>query len=325
MLHLLEKIYNKFFKIKYYRNTVVYGNKLKTQDKKRLVFYLNYPKFIHFGDTLWFEPIIRFISKYFEVAVYCNPSMEFYFKGLGYNIIQLDQIASNDIIISRLELVYHLRKLNNVVFINFEFSTLDKPLITDIILKIRSLFESLNIHSISHNNQQSFYDKPLPVPMLSEEMLATLERLKVNTDKKYVIFNNYLDSHSKFMTEEDLFKARCELYDFVREFKVKNDVLVIHTGSKLDLEKDAALSSSYDFVDLDLRGKTSIFDLFGLAGSSCTSNYIGFDTFWLHLFNLYNKDSYIKLKPGATTDYNEQVKNFVIIPYTNYTHKVYFL
>lgn len=50
-----------------------------------------------------------------------------------------------------------------------------------------------------------------------------------------------------------------------------------------------------------------------------------FDTFWLHTFNIYDKNSHILLRPGYSEHYNDQVKNYVAIPFSAAKSKVIFI
>ena len=64
---------------------------------------------------------------------------------------------------------------------------------------------------------------------------------------------------------------------------------------------------------------------FVLASLENVVSYLGFDAFWLHLFNLYNKSSHVMLRPGFSVQWKNQVKNYVATPYIAEESKVKFI
>lgn len=315
-LPFLERLYCFIFR-KLNKNIVCTMNqKAENINKHRVVFYLNYPKAIHFGDTLWFEPLVRLFAKnYTNVYVYPSKAMSFYFKKLGFKIIEQESdIKKNDILITRTNLVYFLRNRQSI-FIDFSYKTIKHKLIDNILTELEKALSLPKSNEISPKTSKINY--------LKGDQQKVFDKFNLLDDVEYVIFNNYIDSFDLQMKIEDLDLSREKLALFVNDFKLKNPKYkIIYTGSKIDLEKYALLP---DFVDYDLRAKTSIEDLFILVSAPQIKYYIGYDTFLMHLFNLYSKDSYIKLRPGYDEIYNQQVKQYVAIPYSGTTHQINFI
>ena len=308
-LIILEKIYYRLF-VKFHKIERCFY-KHKTIDKsKRVVLYLDYPKFIHLGDTLWCEPVARLIAANFNLAICCNYQMEFYFRRLGYNVINKSSISHNDLLIARNELAYHLRN-KNVLWINFDYTKVFQPII-NVVLNNVADYLGLNLNDA----------RPRSLNFSPAEKSFVALKYEIASGDKYVVLNNYIDSHKFGMKSVDFNVADKAVLRFAQEYKKDAGVKLVHVGTKREKEKDP---NHYDIVDLDLRGLTSVEEAFILASLDNVVNYIGFDAFWLNLFNIYNKSSYIMLKPGFSEMYNRQVRNYVAIPYLSGKNKVTFI
>lgn len=308
------KIYLKCIKIVNKRKYLIYHGNFSPEiiKSKRVIFFLDYPSAIHFGDTLWFEPICRLFAMHYSIFVCANPSIEFYFKKLGYKLISKEQIKSDDFIISRREVAYYLRKYDRFL-INFIYDVIDDKLIDKLIY---ILGEQFKIDSSLIGAQ------PLALNYSKLEQLELIKRFNIKIEEKYIIFNNYIDSYKPRTRKSQYIMADEQLIKFVEKYKIEHKVKVIYTASKKDILKK---NVSYSFVDIDLRGQTSIEDVFKLVSMPQIANYIGYDTFWMHVFNLYDKNSYIKLKPGFNENYNNHVKKYVAIPYSNAKSEIVFI
>jgi len=382
MSTLCEKIYNRVF-IWFHKiypcfyKTGKHSEEFKTplacvskiQEKTRVVFYLDNAKLIHFGDTLWFEPIIRLFqsnqleNKYY-VKICCNEQIEFYFKQLGYEIIQKEEIVCDDIIVTSTAMAFLLNKItNSILFINFNYTNIKEPLINHVIKgitrfcsenrdKIQSADQRFSdILQVSkshfHGLNRASEAKPQEIGFSKEEVLNFIKKTNEsnpNTEildfrNNYIVFNDYIDSQKFTMKISSIIKNREKLAsDTIELVKANNEraleypmsttvpiSAIIYTGTKKDKEKDIynnifdviKLKNKEDFIMpiIDLRGKTNIRDAFTIAACSNVIFYVGFDTFWLHLFNLYNKECHVMLKPGFSKKYNMQVKKYVAVPF----------
>jgi len=308
-LTIPEKIYYKLF-IRFNGINKCFYKHGKIDKSKRIILYLDYLKFIHLGDTLWCEPVAGLFNASFNLAICCNSSMEFYFRRLGYNVIYKSLINQDDVLVARTELAYHLRG-KNVFWFNFNYINVSEPIINAV---LNNIADCLNL--------KVDYAKPRALNFNSAEMKATSLKFGLDSNLKYAVFNNYIDSHKWRMTSAMIRKANNALRNFAEKYKKETGVKLIHTGTSKEKNQDL---SSYGVADLDLRGETSAEESFILVSMDNVVTYIGFDAFWLHLFNIYNKNSYIVLRPGFSGKWKNQVKNYVATPYIAGESKVTFI
>lgn len=307
VLNIPEKIFYKSF-IKFNNIEKCFYKKKNIDISKRMVLYLDYPKFIHLGDILWFEPVARLLDEKFNLAICCNRPMEFYFRRLGYKIIDKSSVDSSDLLLARTELAYHL-KGKNVLWINFNYINVSQPLINTVLDNIAGY---LGLEKIKDA-------KPRDLRFSPEEKKSVADKFGIDSRYSYIVFNNYINSQKMGMRKSEFRKADAALRLFSEKFKNDNHVRVIHTGTGKDKDADKTNES---IGDLDLRGMTGIEDSFVVASLENVTAYIGFDAFWLHLFNIYNKNSYIMLRPGFSAKWENQVKKYVAIPYLTPDSKI---
>lgn len=81
--------------------------------------------------------------------------------------------------------------------------------------------------------------------------------------------------------------------------QVKNDGYIIcYLGGKADAPLHSRLM---DYVDIDLRGKTSFRQLLAIIGSDNCAGYIGFDNALMHMHLLYRKPVFVKFRGRVTS------------------------
>ena len=308
-LTIIEKIYYKIF-VKYHKIEGCFYKHKAIDKSKRIILYLDYPKFIHLGDTLWCEPIARLIAANFNLAICCTSQMEFYFKCLGYKVINKSSISHSDLLVARTELAYHLRN-KDVLWINFDYTKVSKPIINVVLSNVA------NYLGLNFNNAQ-----PRSLNFSPAEKSSVALKFDITSVDKYAVLNNYIDSHKFGMKNGEFLAAEKAMLRFAAKYKKDACVKLVHVGTNREKEQDP---NHYEIIDLDLRGLTSVEEAFILASLDNVVNYIGFDAFWLHLFNIYNKSSYIMLKPGFSEMYNRQVRNYVAIAYAGEENKVTFI
>lgn len=304
-----EKIYYKSF-VKFNKIEGCFYKNKKIDKSKRIVLYLDYPKFIHLGDTLWFEPIARLIAANYNLAICCNLQMEFYFKHLGYKVIDKSSISVGDLIIARPELAYHLRD-KDVLWINFDYTKISQPIINVVLNNVAAYLE------LNSNDAQ-----PRAINFSLAEKSSVALKFNIVLGNNFAVLNNYIDSHKLGMSNAEFREADKALLRFADKYKQDSGVKLIHTGTKSEKDQD---QNYYEITDLDLRGITSVEESFILASLDNVVNYFGFDAFWLHLFNIYNKNSYVMLKPGYSETLKRQIKKYVAISYGAGKNKVTFI
>lgn len=298
--YLIGKVVN-HFQIHGLRRNCLFGNffclNKKPDNPKEVIFYFPNYQFMHLGDHLFFEPLIRYLKESgLNVSVKPIKSMEFYFKKNGYKIAKDSDLNKADLVISKVELISELTFFadKSVILIETAYNNISTPLCNDMIEKLSKI---LNLELKNFDAQPKF--------------LVDLESdLDINfvNGEKYMLFNNYIDS-GFFRVRE---KHQIILMEFAKKIKKDFGFKIIHTGSNEDLKKD---KRNYPFVDIDIRGKSSIESIFYLANLDSVKGNISFDAFQMHLFFMVRKKSYILFR-GRFLKKNEKfIKEFVNPPF----------
>ncbi len=295
----LKKVFNKLEVFKLRRHAIASNlfllNK-KCNQVKSILFYFPDYEMMHFGDHLFFEPLARHLRSHgYRLIISPINAMEFYFQDLGYRIGDDSSLENIDLIITRVEFIGALKNVDSqILFIDTASSKIKSPLCNDIIEKVS---EFLGLQNLNYN----------PVPSYSytvnEGKLSFLSK-----NNNYIIFNNYIDSGSirSGSTHQN------SIIDFVRSLKDKTGFKVVHTGSSNDKNCDSRV---YDFVDIDIRGKTSIKDLFIICSLNNVIYNVSFDGFQMHLFFVQNKKSFILFRGRLIKRNEDYIKKFVNPPF----------
>ena len=262
----------------------------------KVVLYFPHYEFMHFGDHLFFEPLARFFkSKNIDIKIKPVEQMEFYFLDVGYQIATLDDIKKADLIITRAEFYTDVKRWPNkkILLINSSSTKIRQYLCKDIVDKV-ARFLSLD--------SENFIAKPA-------RLKNHPENINLDSSYNYVIFNNYIDSGYQRLIKRDYLK----LQNFARNFAEEHNLKVIHTGTQKEKDKD---KNTYDFVNLDLRGKTSPADLFFLASHNKVKFNISFDALFMHIFSIYGKKSFVLNRERFSRAKREHfIKNYVNPPF----------
>lgn len=293
--YLVKKVINKYDAFKLhsnvrYDNLYVYNLPKNIKTVKNILLYFPDYQMMHLGDHIFFEPLIRELKKAgFNVEIQPVKMMEFYFINLGYQIGNI-KTKKYDLIVTRIEFYPSLKNSNfSIIYVEIANYKIIQPLCFDIIKK---LFNILKIET----------EKIDDIPKLVSSVLSESLKNILNSKDKYILFNNYIDSGSFRITKKHYNK----LIEYVQELKMKTGYKIIHTGSKNDKQKDKRI---YNFVDIDLRGKLSIEDLFNLVQLNNVVYNVSFDAFQMHLFFMAHKKSYIMFRGRFTKRYKNLFVN----------------
>jgi hypothetical protein len=299
VIYILKRIYIRLV-LEEWKKYQVYPNifyKKKKEIPIRLVlFFFPDPVMMHLGDQLFYEPICRlFRENRVKVNIAPTKAMANYFKEDGFNIIDDVDFSCYDLIISSTRFVNCLKKVkNNVVLVWTEYPYIDKPLINDLLEKFSHLF----FLNIVISERPSYFNSR-----------TYCEKFDLDPDKEYILYNNYLVSGSFRVNSKQFKKLEDFLLNFIKEHPRYK---VIHTGSKKELVKD---KRNYHFVDVDLRGRTTVSDLFDLCSLENVVYYIGFDGFLMHLFFLQNKKAYVKSRGRWSKKSEYFLENYIDPPF----------
>ena len=269
-------------------------NKKNKKIKSILLYFPDY-EMMHYGDHLFFEPLARILRLHgYQLYIAPIKAMEFYFKNFGYQIAKEDTMQDVDLIITKVEFIKTFNKnKNQTILIDTAFSKIQLPLCNDIIEKV--------FHFLG--NEIEIYD-PIPSYFCDKNLALSF----LNKDDKYIIFNNYIDSGSIRSGASH----QSVIIDFVKNLKNETGFKVIHTGSLNDKNLDLR---EYDFVDIDIRGTTSIKDLFTLCSLNNILFNVSFDGFQMHLFLIQKKKSFVLFRGRIFKKNEDFIKKYVNPPF----------
>jgi hypothetical protein len=279
----METIYYLYKKLKiiaysvFYNKIKIYGNIFFRSSSSytkisKVLFYFPDASLMHLGDHLFFEPICNLFRKNgYNVAILPSHAMKEYFSNLGYSLIDEIGFSTTELIVSSSRFLPELVKYDkDFLLIETEYPDIQKALIDDVLDKISSLFRMEN--SVTS----------VPAYILNNSNF--MNRFCLDNQRRYIIYNNYLVSGSFRVFNRKHKKLEAAVINFKCSYP---DIKVIHLGSRKDLEND---NRFYDFVDIDLRGKTTLLDLFEISALEEVFLYMGYDNFIMHLFFILNKD-----------------------------------
>ena len=305
MRYLVKKLFAfclfKISFLKVYCGNIYFRKKNQINKNSKILFLLNDKDFIHLGDSLFYEPIISFFkSNNFKVEVKCNNYIKFFFED-NYQVLNnnFNNYKDYDLIITSTDFIIKTFFENNVIYINNNHYKCKKRIINHNIDTLKKMFKI----------DSEYTDKPYYPKSKSKSIL---KKFNYSKDKKYIVFSNYIDSGFFRLSKNKLDTLVFYLYKFIEK---NNHYSVIHLGTKNDKLKDK--NRYKDFIDL--RGLTTVSDLFDLCSLQNIEYYIGFDNFIMHLFFLKNKKLKIMSRGKLTEEGNVFLKKCIDPPYETCT------
>ncbi|MGD9971209.1 MAG: hypothetical protein AB7S65_12250 [Sulfuricurvum sp.] len=270
----------------------IYLSEKKTP--KKVLFYFNDPKRFHFGDHLFFAPLVKlFIANDIETHIAPLKPMAFYFKQMGGIIVDTPDLDTYDIICTWIGF-YDLFKGRNkpLLIIDTTDIRINRPLCSYFVDHVSELYG----FSKKERSDRAF----IPQTVYPDHLIDRTEQ--------YLIFNPYFDS-SPFHIRKRHYQMLASTAEHLAR---KKNLKVILTGTESEKMSDP---DSYPFVDLDLRGKTSIEDLFALAAAGNVLINVSFDAFGMHLFFIHDKPSYIIFRGRFLEKNTRYIIDFVNPPF----------
>lgn len=262
----------------------------------RVLMYFDDPEFMHLGDHLFFEPLANELNKQgFEVVISPTNIMSPYFSSLGYQTQKSNNIllSSFDLIITKFEFSDILKNANtNCLYISTSYTKSKDFLCDDIINK------TAKILNFKRENSYAVPGSPI----------SGNSKISIPPEHKYIVFNNYVDSASYRLGKNSYKK----LYQYAVELAKKENLKIIHIGTESEKQRDR---KKYKDVYLDLRGNTSMMDVFCLASHSNIKYCVSFDVFVAHVFFINKKKSYVKFRGRFSKTNTEYIINNVLPPF----------
>ncbi len=260
---------------------VIYTNSKKAfAEYEAIYFYFNYPQLMHLGDQLYFKPLISKLNKgSSQVIVEPTAGMRFIFSenlSLPDTSINFKKV----LFVSRLELLPQIISC---------FGGVDYFLYDSMSHKVNRPISDFIVNSF-----YKYYDLECNFPLsitpneYLDFMVTPYNQFGLLNKSNIIFFSNYVDS-GKFRIlpkDRDILLATL--------LKERGNSYVVHLGTKQDAVNDCA---NYDgIVDLDLRGKTTPQDIFSLMAMNNVQAVYCYDTFVLHVANIFGLKVNVKFK-----------------------------
>lgn len=231
----------------------------------------------HLGDRLFFIPLINaLVNKGFPVSISSkdNVTLELVECIVGVALKKGEAPSAHDIVIYPAPSYANLHTdYPDAVIVDFTDCEVTAKISDQLITSVNKLF---------HLNLMEKKFKPLEAPKFSPS----------DNPKRCYLFSNYIDSGGfrKFFVDENKLLAKAQNIK-------KQGYKIIHVGSKQDRANDKKL---YPFVDVDLRGQTSIAELIQMVQSENVIGAITYDNFLMHLVGMYGKIAYVLFRGRFT-------------------------
>lgn len=227
----------------------------------------------HFGDRLFFLPLILTLVKNGYTVRLSDRDFvtsELFMKIAGCN--QLDSAGYQDgdvVIIPKPSYLRFMQRYPDCVLVDFTDNSVKQGITDQLVVSFQKCFDL---------NFSLFPEFPVCIGSSKKHSL-------LDEGGKYWLFSNYINSgrFRKFFVNENKLLEQCK--------ELKNQgYKIIHVGSKHDVQIDNCL---YDFVDIDLRGKISIYQLIDLVYNQSVIGAVTYDNFLMHLVGLYRKQAFV--------------------------------
>jgi hypothetical protein len=264
-------------------------SKAELPQVKKILFYFANPKYMHLGDHLFFLPLLKLFSDSgYQITVMPTKAMLPICLKLGLTTLQsTPDFANYDLIIGRVEMLDQLYSYK-ALLVNVS-KNLTMPICDQLITTFTSLFHLASDYHPWDWNLFNNYN--------------VLDKFGLNTKGKLILFNLYCDSSSFLITE----RKRATVLEQVQQYAQNKDYQLVFVGSKEDKDKD---KKQYNFSFIDLRGETSVTEIFELAASPKVLYYIGFDAFIMHVFSLFHKKSFVVFRGRLFKAQNDMLQKY---------------
>lgn len=281
---------------KYRVSSNLFFIKNKDMNSNKILLYLNNSYFAHMGDILFFEPLLKFLNTNKINIDICVPTvMNNYFYKLGYSVKEDVVFEEYEYIISRSDFYYVLKNKGNLLLV--QTTNLYDKLCYVIINEIAKFFDLPYVEKKAKISKFTNFNE------INNIFIVGIEK----DENKYIIYSNYIDSGAIFFNSRKfkLLRLKC------LELK-KKGYKIIHVGTHKDKQND---KKKYSFIDIDLRGKTTVEELFYLVNLDNVHEYVGMDNFVMHLFFIYNKKVNVCIRTKGSKNRRKEIEKFVNPPF----------
>ena len=238
------------------------------------------PRHVHLGDHLFLEPAMRACrDRGARVVVAPHPAMREYLREAGYTVVDRSVARQQELRVSSVWMYDDFpsrERRSRVVYLNTIDHHIDAP-----------IAEHLAAHLLRAAGLERERVAIDGRPYLVAPGPSPLDAIP-DDGGRWLVFNDAVDSGWFRVTSSD----RAALAA-VAAAKRREGFRIVRVGSAADLAKRPEPIGA---EDLDLRGRTSVVELFRLLGSPRVAGTISFDTLVAHMGIAYDKPAIIRLR-----------------------------
>ena len=251
-----------------------------TRPARSIGFDLSDSRHFHLGDHLFLEPSMRACrDRGADVVVAPGAAMRDYLRDAGYTLVDRSTVLQQELRVSSVwmyDAIPPSERRRHFVYLNTIDHHIDGPVAE---------------HLAAHLLRAARLERGLVAidgrPYLVAPGPSPLDAIP-DDESRWLVFNDAVDSGWFRVTSSD----RAALAA-VAAAKRREGFRIVRVGSAADL---ATRPAPMGAEDLDLRGKTSVVELFRLLGSPRVAGTISFDTLVAHMGIAYDKPAIIRLR-----------------------------
>jgi hypothetical protein len=270
-----------------------------TQPPASIGFDFSDPRHVHLGDHLFLEPTMRACrDRGVRVVVAPGPAMREYIGDAGYTVVDSSTILEQELRVTSVWMydgIPHSERRRRFLYLNTIDHHIDGPVAEHL---ARQVLLAANLNPTDPPiDGRPFLVRPGPTALDAEP----------TEQGRWLVFNDAVDSGWFRVTAAD----RAALARIAAE-KRADGFRIVRVGSAADLARRPA---PIGIEDLDLRGRTSVVELFRLLGSPRVAGTISFDTLVAHMGIAYDKAAIVRLRHFSSR-HSAFLRRFLIPPFT---------
>jgi hypothetical protein len=251
---------------------------------------------VRLGDHLFLEPVMRACRvRGVDVVVAPGPAMREYFRDAGYTVVSPDIVLQQELRVTPVWMYDSMPRAER-----------------------RSRFLYLNTidHGIEHPVAEHLAEQVVRAARLDvgaapfdgrPHLVAPGATLLDDMDGRWLLFNDTVGSGWFRIRQKD----RAELAEIAAELR-RTGFRIARVGTE---EERLQRPEPLGIEDLDLRGRTSVMDLFRLLASPTVSGTVSFDHVVAHMGMAYGKRATVRIRRGSRR-HVAFMKRYLIPPYT---------
>jgi len=258
-------------------------------------FDISNARHVHLGDHLFYEPVIRaFRDRGVAVVVAPIPAAREYFREAGYSVVEPEQVLAQELRISSIWMYGYMpgrERRERFIYLNPIDHHIRGPVaefLAEHTLRVAQLDPGE-----APIDGRPYLVRPGPTPLDNES-------------GKWLVFNDTVSSGWFRVTPADR-RAVARAADAMR----RDGYRIVRVGTEAERAARPALTG---VEDLDLRGQTSVMDLFRLLRSPKVAGTVSFDHVVAHMGVACGKPALIRLR-RMSRPHSDFMKRYLIPPF----------